>query len=123
MKKFIFLAVALVVFYILVVVDIYLNIGKQQENSNPTTAVNAVSKPTGQVNTQLDQETAVGNLLNILPYKGTNFSFSFNYQTNVFVLTLNKNNTAQGNTEFDAFLKKNNIADRSWFLNLTIVYQ
>ncbi len=61
-----------------------------------------------------------GQLINKLPYTGSNFYLSFDYSTGYFTLVLNKNNLELGNKEFDDFLLQNSVSDRSWISNLKV---
>lgn len=63
---------------------------------------------------------AVGQLIDKLPYKGANFSISYDINNDIFILVLNQNNAMLANKEFDNFLLQNNIKDRSWISNLVV---
>lgn len=84
---------------------------------NSTSQINKQSAPL------IQHDSAVGTLLNKLPYKGTNFSMSYDFDTNSFVVIINKFNQDEGNKEFDTFLKNNGVMDRSWIKNLNLSYQ
>lgn len=65
----------------------------------------------------------VGKLVNKLPHKGNDFSFSYDSSKNIFLLSLNEDNSNAANAEFDDYLRQNGISNRSWFENLSIVLQ
>lgn len=68
----------------------------------------------------LDQDSLIGDLILKLPYEGQYFTFSYSFETNSFTLAFDQDNEDRANTEFDNFLKSNNIQDRSWFNDLRI---
>lgn len=70
--------------------------------------------------TQLQREYYVSKLIGIVPYEGKDFALDYNIKSAMFVLTIKQNAQQAGNQEFDAFLKQNQIQDRSWISNLTI---
>lgn len=72
---------------------------------------------------KLNQEYFVSNLVNSVPYKGKFFALDYNFNNATFLLTLDKNNLVKANAEFDAYLKENSIANRSWFDNLVTSYK
>jgi hypothetical protein len=131
MKKFIFFSLALVFFFVVLVLDIFFNNGGLKQNKipaitpalNPGEAVSTYSKPTKNEQIELDKSSKLGSLIPKLPYNGSFFSFAYDFSKSSFILTLDKNNIAQGNNNFDVFLKTNGIQDRSWFINLIIEYQ
>jgi len=133
MKKFIFFSLVLVFFFIVFILGIFFNNsgGLIKRNVmptitpflNPGEAVSTFSKPSKDEQIELDRSSKLGGLIPKLPYNGVDFSFYFDFSKNTFVLTLDKNNIGQGNSNFDTFLKTNGIQDRSWFSNLSIVYQ
>lgn len=67
----------------------------------------------------LRRDALVGQLLNKLPYSGTNFSLEYNYSNGQFIATL-KTNQEASNKELDDFLKSNQIENRSWLNNLIV---
>ena len=69
---------------------------------------------------EINKSYDVGQLINILPYSGKDFSLSYSFSTNSFTLYLKSGNEGSGNQEFDAFLKKNGIINRSWFNNFNL---
>ncbi|MBI4004603.1 hypothetical protein HY358_00535 [Candidatus Roizmanbacteria bacterium] len=60
------------------------------------------------------KEEKVGSLLFIVPYKGVNFSITHDYSIAKFIVIIPKAKEREGNQEFDEFLKKNGVEDRSW---------
>lgn len=56
----------------------------------------------------------VASLKTVLPYTGSVFSLSYDYTSGSFILTLRQNNAGEGTKEFNAFLQKNGIPDKSW---------
>jgi hypothetical protein len=62
----------------------------------------------------IKREAAVGKLLDILPYEGTNFKMENDYQAMQYVVTIKKGKETEGQDEFDAFLKLHEIVDQSW---------
>lgn len=69
----------------------------------------------------LDHSYVVSQLVFKTPYSGNNFKLSYDFQNNVFTVTINQNNQQAGNTEFDQYLKQNGIDNRSWITNLLVV--
>ncbi len=59
------------------------------------------------------QQAKVADLIKKLPYSGTNFTLSYDINTNKFTLTLKQGNTDAGNAEFDSYLSANQIPNRS----------
>ena len=88
--------------------------------SNP--ALPGIAVP-GSESTMIKQEKAVGKLLDILPYSDANFSFSYSYSKNVFTLILRGSDSKTANRDFDTFLQKNGVMDRTWIQNLEIFSQ
>lgn len=132
MKKFIFFSLVLVIFFIVLVLDIFLNNGGSLKQKtipvptpipNPGQAISTFSYPSMDEQTELKKNGILGNLISKLPYNGVYFSFVFDFSKNSFVLRLDKNNITKGNSNFDVFLKNNSIQDRTWFDNLSVVYQ
>src|ERR1035437_852692 len=72
---------------------------------------------------KINQSYFVSNLINNVPYKGRYFTLDYNFNTSIFLLTLDKNNLTVANMEFDAYLKTNSINNRSWFENLVTNYK
>jgi hypothetical protein len=133
MKKFIFFSLVLVFLFIVFILAIFFNNsgGLVKRNVmptitpflNPGEAVSTFSKPSKNELEDIKKYGKVGDLINLLPYTGSYFYLDFDFAKNTFVLTLDKNNIAKGNSNFDVFLKKNGIQDRSWFENLNIIYK
>lgn len=59
---------------------------------------------------EVEQTSRTGDLLDILPYSGENFSFRYDYTALTFVLTLQREFIDEGTTEFEQFLLQNDIA-------------
>lgn len=129
MRKLIVLFVILI---FIILVYLFLHSGNSSKNpslnpnatplptitSNKGSAPNAKLKPLEITKTETDFKTT--NLINKLPYSGNNFSLFYSFSTNQFTLYINPNNQSEGNSEFDSFLKSNDVADRSWIQNLVI---
>lgn len=71
----------------------------------------------------LKKDSIIGDLLNKLPYFGSNFSISYDYGQNQFKVVVASDEKIEGEKEFNDFLKTNRIDNRSWFDNLIISYQ
>lgn len=72
---------------------------------------------------KMNNQYMVGQLIKLTPYNGKNFSLYYSFNDSLFTLYLNPANQNEGNKEFDLFLKKNGIDDRSWFDNLQTTTQ
>jgi len=119
----------------LLIIQIFLNL--KQTNTSPYPTPNTSAEASyysqdykqkaaqiQQQNQQFNnQEEKVGQLLNKVPYQGTNFKLVFDSSSSEFVVTINQNNKTQGETEFENFLKQNQIEDKSWIRNLRTEYQ
>lgn len=91
-------------------------------SANSSTTNNAVfnSFPLA-IPTDYPPDTAtVSALIEKLPYQGTDFSLSYNFADDSFLLSLDATNQAQGETEFENFLKQNGVLDKSWLQNLSV---
>lgn len=129
-KEVFLLIVAIVLVLILFIFVVFISFVPRPENPNnssvPTPFPSGVSGGENlQPGTQAEQEIVrrsytIGQLINLLPYNGSNFSLFYSFSTNVFTLYINPSKQTEGNTEFDAFLKKNGIDNRSWFDNLVV---
>ncbi|MBI2596413.1 hypothetical protein HYW46_06830 [Candidatus Daviesbacteria bacterium] len=131
-KKNILLIIVFGLIVLIIISIVVLGLGKKKPlpSGSPIPSASAViQKPetgkkyqiiTGADQKQIDQDSLVGNLLTKLPYKGTNFSLDYSYNSLQFILTLNTQNKDLGNKEFDQFLLQNQILDRSWLKYLTI---
>lgn len=62
----------------------------------------------------LEREKAVGKLKFKTPYQGIHFQMNYDYKRLQYIVTIPNDKIVEGNTEFDTFLKQNDIADRSW---------
>lgn len=83
------------------------------------------SQPNNYVFDETGEETArreylLGELINKLPRQGNNFTLSYDFSDDNFILSLGENEEA-GNRNFESFLRQNNIEDKSWIKNLKIV--
>lgn len=65
---------------------------------------------------------AVSALIKKLPYSGKAFTLSYSFSGGSFILYVNPSKKDEGNSEFEQFLKSNEIDDRSWVDNLFISY-
>ena len=127
-ESFKILAIAVVAFFIFVTLAFIILSGNILPGRGP-----APSTPPNITGTGLDIETDptkikeneqsgnVMSLLNLIPYKGSNFALFYNYDDNSFTLYVNPASPAQGNTEFEAFLRKNGVSNRSELYNLKTV--
>ncbi len=136
---YIFFAVALVV--VISTIAIYLSINPTRDQSpSPVTSFSPSPSPRlDQKNTpgepdpgrsyqKIDQQglefirrgTLISNLIDKLPFEGENFSLLYNLSNNQFIAVFNNKESTLAQKEFEAFLKQNNIEDKSWLYNLTI---
>lgn len=76
-----------------------------------------------QTKQKLNQAYFISNLVNHAPYQGKFFTLDYNFNNATFLLTLDKNHLTEANAEFNAYLKTNSIADKSWFDNLITTYK
>lgn len=67
------------------------------------------------------REEQVGQLMHYIPYKGTNFNITYDTNTAVINVVINKEHDVAGNTEFDQFLQQHGIDNRTWIRNLNVV--
>jgi len=117
-------AVILIIIFILFVLQIFTT-----NSSGP--AIAPAPKPSQgdnlyvnpQTKQKLNQEYLVSNLINHIPYQGKFFTLDYNFNNATFLLTFDKNNLNEANAEFNAYLKINSIADKSWFDNLVTSYK
>ena len=136
MKKFIILSSVLIIIFLVFIAMTFLNLGGKISKPtvvptitpyypeiSPGEAVSTFTKPSASESAEINKYGKVGDLINILPYSGSFFYLDFDFAKNTFVLTLDNNNVEKGNSNFDSFLKKNGIQDRSWIENLLIDYQ
>lgn len=99
--------------------------GNKVSSDSNTTAEGSFNALPGVKNNTTPQEkelnrrsSSVMNLLNVVPVKGINFTFDYDYNLDEFLLGINSRNPELGNIEFDNFLKENGVS-RSWIRNLT----
>lgn len=71
-------------------------------------------------NTKLSRDALVSKMIDTLPYEGSLIRVTYSIADNSVTVSLDSNNTASANNEFDQFLKRNNIEDRSWIQSLVI---
>lgn len=76
-----------------------------------------------QEQSQIEKDKLVAKFIDTLPYKGSFFSASLNLNTGRVEIVIDDANKAQGEVEFDEYLKNNQITDRSWIQNLSIKYE
>jgi len=60
----------------------------------------------------------IGQLSSELPYNGTNFSLTYDFDADEFTLYVNPDAEDLGNAELSAYLKGKGIQDISWITNL-----
>jgi len=87
----------------------------------PLPATEGVTVPSNDPDAK--KASAVGKLLDILPYSGAYFSFDYDYSSNTFILLLKGSDYSLGNKEFDTFLQENKVENRAWIENLEIKYE
>jgi hypothetical protein len=128
-KNYFFIfAVLLIVIFILFVLRIFTtNVSNQTAIPTPTLIPGQPASENYNINPQtkqqLNQAYFVSNLVNHVPYQGKFFTLDYNFNNATFLLTLDKNNLSEANAEFNAYLKINSIADKSWFDNLVTSYK
>lgn len=139
MKKTYLLIVFLFILALLfIVIALISSSGKKAtilEAPSPTPFINNAILPTN-INTAVPNSiptvipsdyppntATISALIENLPYQGTYFSLSYSFSDDSFLLLLNKNNTNQGEIEFENFLKQNGVLDENWLQNLTTNYQ
>jgi hypothetical protein len=127
MKKnyfYLFSGVLIIIFILFVLRIFTTQAPNPTKTATPTIdTLNQVHPPSAQELKIINENSKKGDLINILPYTGTYFSFDFDFAKNSFVLTLDKNNITAGNNNFDTFLKNNGVPNRSWFNDLLIIYK
>ncbi len=69
----------------------------------------------------LAKRQRISQLLLKLPYKGTNFTLTYNIKNNLFTLELNKDNPDQGQQEFNQFLAEQNIDKQ--YMEIDTIYK
>lgn len=86
-------------------------------------AVGGVRIPSDPAAIEEDRRSSlVSQLIHKTPYKGSDFSFSYDFRKDLFTLYINPSNKQLGRAEFGAFLKTNGVEDISWIDNLFITY-
>ncbi len=66
------------------------------------------------------RSSLVGALVDKAPYIGTNFTFTYDYDANLFRVNIDPKNLTAGTSAFNDFLKQNGVDDKSWIPNLKI---
>jgi hypothetical protein len=135
MKKNILLLLVGIGVIVLILIIIFISNNKNGGSLGPLPIPTPVGAPkdsggnalpdqntSAQQHAQGRQDALVGELLNQLPYVGGNFSLYYNYSKDMFVLYINPNAKQQGEDEFNAFLTKNGIKDRSWIQSIFTTY-
>lgn len=67
-----------------------------------------------------EQDEAVVNLINALPYKGTNIYLSYSFSNFQFTLQENELEPEESEKEFNDLLTQYGIKDKSWLKNLRV---
>ncbi len=124
-KKLLIIIGVVIVFLLFVVVFLLPSKNKDEKTSVQTQPTTSQAVPNKYYWTQKNREaskksSAVGDLIDKLPYKGEDFSMSYDINEDIFTVLLNSGNIASANKEFDLFLSGNNIGDRGWISNLVI---
>ncbi len=88
-----------------------------QQVPQPGSNYSAIT-PEGEVISKQDE--AVLNLINTLPYKGTNIYLSYSFTNFQFTLQENELEQEESEKEFNELLARYGIKDRSWLKNLVI---
>lgn len=126
MTKKLLISIGAIIILLLFIV-VFLLPSKKEESKTPVQTKTGTSEavPNNYYWTPKGREAskrsyAVGSLIDKLPYEGGNFSMSYDINQDLFTVTLNSENVALANKEFDLFLSDNNVGDRSWIINLLI---
>ncbi|MGA2911777.1 MAG: hypothetical protein ABSE17_04090 [Candidatus Levyibacteriota bacterium] len=139
MKKTYLLIIFLFILALLfIIISLVISSGKKEtilEAPSPTPFINNTILPTN-TNTAVPNSiptvipsdyppntATISALIENLPHQGTYFSLSYNFTDDSFFLSLNAANQAQGEMEFENFLKQNGVLDKDWLQNLTTNYQ
>ena len=69
---------------------------------------------------QLQRDDAVSKFMDTLPYSGTYIQVTYTLSTNVIAVTMPQENLDAANKEFDELLRRNNIQDKNWIVDLVI---
>ncbi|MBP9719579.1 MAG: hypothetical protein KBD46_03840 [Candidatus Levybacteria bacterium] len=70
----------------------------------------------------IQQDQKVAKFLTKLPMQGINFIAAYDIDTNKVRVTIPTSKSAEGEKEFDDFLKANGIENRSWIQNLSVQF-
>lgn len=123
MRK-IFIAAAIV---ILILILIFLTLPGKKQNA-PIKTPAPIQSGSSVNNYYWTKETrdaskksyAVGELIDKLPHRGTNFTMQYDIDKDEFTVVLNSENLALANKELDAFLVENKIGERSWIPKIVV---
>lgn len=69
------------------------------------------------------RSSKVGELVDIVPFKGNLFSLEYSYETAKFTVTLQQGQLPQANAEFDAFLNEHGVESQDWIEDLEVKLQ
>lgn len=103
-KKFYLIAAGAVLLYLLFLFLAFKLLAPSQPKFVP------VPKNSVQVNKAAENSAdRIVNIMDKLPYKGTNFTLSYDSNTGGFILNINPSNKSAGSAEFEDFLKQNGV--------------
>lgn len=71
----------------------------------------------------INHESAVGQLYEYLPYRGITMRVESDKKLDRYILTIKRGKEAEGNTEFDTFLKSHDVQSRTWIRPELLVVQ
>jgi hypothetical protein len=124
-KKIQLVLLVLIGIGILAIVILFLAIQRNQEGVSDVRQVKDPVNGTGQelgeyTKEELEENRGhhVTNLVSVLPFEGTNFSLSYSFDNDEFILYVNPQAEDQGEKELQTFLLENKIKDVSWLPNL-----
>lgn len=90
---------------------------------NPKNGSSGAVGPQNPTEIELSRRSAaVYALVSQIPIKGKDFSLYYSFKGDVFILYINPSQKELGNKEFDDYLKRNGVNDRSWMENLFTTY-
>lgn len=67
-----------------------------------------------------EKDLKITQLIKALPYKGENFTLNYQFSKFSFYLQLIKDKEAEGEKEFENYIKSFGVEDKSWLGNLII---
>lgn len=111
MKKA-YLLFAVLVFIFFALVFLVISSGSLFPNSSQPSIVDDSYHPETE-QPEFENGEQVSLLIDKLPYSGTNFSLSYDYNDGSFYVYFNPANPAAGDAELDQFLKQNNVSGKS----------